>query len=43
MNKRTRIFLGILLADSMLATLKVTLQELSGFRGENKEAETPPA
>ena len=33
-------FLGVLLADSMLATLKVTLQELSRFR-ESKEGEEP--
>jgi predicted PurR-regulated permease PerM len=33
-------FLGVLLADSMLATLKVTLQELSRFRA--KEAGDPP-
>ena len=33
-------FLGVLLADSMLATLKVTLQELSKYRAED-EGETP--
>jgi predicted PurR-regulated permease PerM len=33
-------FLGVLLADSMLATLKVTLQELSKYRAED-EGELP--
>jgi predicted PurR-regulated permease PerM len=33
-------FLGLLLADSILASLKVTLQELSKFRAEEK-GETP--
>jgi predicted PurR-regulated permease PerM len=33
-------FLGVLLADSILATLKVTLQELSGTRAE-REGEGP--
>ena len=33
-------FLGILLADSILATLKVTLQELSRLRGKDEEAPT---
>ena len=36
-------FLGLLLADSMLAALKVTLQELSNYRAEEEEAATPEA